>query len=894
VPACESPAPKPEAAGFQPPPVVSAPQHLVEVVRAEHFHTRASPPPAHHTTTDRFEEGLNAWSTEQDDAGTLADGMGRDGSTALVMGPGAERRSAFVSRTVEVSGPQHCTVGVWLRTEDLKGNSVLSGARMEVMEQLASSGSKKKRKRGKLQSGLEGQSYRHLPHVAGTTDWTHQELELDLDPKATALEVRLTAGHSAEVYLGGTFVQGLPGSTRTGTALFDDLTVDCVAPSFPEGPDSNVWKAADNSVARRVSIQDDNRPAIVSGQTDTWVSRVDRSTAQTLTTAVGLADGTHRKAKVCFAISVDGQKEKEVCRRGGAGEDRRWKTISVDLPALPGTTSTVEFRTHVTSKKHARPTLAAWADPTLESTEPPTTPRPNILVILIDTLRADSIYALSGRREGTSPALDAFARAATVYTAARSPTSWTLPSSATLLTGMHPLQHGAGWRMRRGGRTQRPTTDFERSLHYSGIVDGTPRMAAMLRDAGYSTRGWYSNHYLDPRFGTATGFSRWESFRGSDWLGAARAVKHVQRSLKSQRTDDPGPWFLFVHVIDPHLPYLARDPIPAPFTLPDSLPLEPLASTKRPGMTLTSTSGVGPDHAEAVHELYDIDVHYVDQMVGRIIDLVPEDTLVVVTSDHGEAFAEHGAYQHGASLYDEVLRVPLLVRWPDGSHAGARIETPVSLADATATVLDAAGIDVSALDGRPLPKPGQPPSPRPMFYSHVYNGPDLVGVLDGTHKLVRRLPDGGLDPLVRVRRVTDGLFDLSADPLEQHDLTAEAPEVYARLNALLEERIDAAIPGTHVKCAAPTPTLTFTSDQPFVRAVPLSSPEVEPSVDRRTLTVAASPDSVVRLILEARDAAGVQVEPADACTTWSVAIPDMEVTLDQSQVENLRAIGYME
>jgi len=886
---CGDDAPAALPLGQPPEAVLSGSTHLVEVVTTDHFGPRTANRAEGRAVSDSFEAGMEAWSHGLAPGAELAPGEGRDGSTAVAFGPRASGRSPYLHRQVAVSGHERCTVSVWVRTDGLVGQGHHAGARMEIHE-MAPASSKGADGEPRL---VRKQAYRHLTHLAGTVPWTLQQVQVDVDRRTSALEVRLTGGHDGGVYIGVRPRRSADSPVPVGTAYFDDFRVECAPPGFPDGPGSRVTGARDDGVVRRVAIDEDNRPAVIVDETSAWSVRVDRSQPLRLSTAVGLLDGTHRDARACFVVRVDDKVMGRRCRSGKKQDHRAWTPLRLDLPAQAGETSVVSFETRVRSQPGVQPTLAAWGDPSLRSSEPEHTRPPDILVVLVDTLRADSVNAADGRRPGASPALDALAAEGTLYSQARAPTSWTLPSSATLLTGMHPFRHGAGWRMRRGGRLSRPTTDIERRLHYSGVVDGTPRMAGLLREQGYLTRGWYSNHYLDPRFGLGEGFARWTSFKSSDIKGAGRAVDLVERALKAHPLGGPQPQLLFVHVIDPHLPYLARLPLDEGFVMPEGLRLDERTEDGRTAMVLESASAHG-DPVDEVREIYDIDVHHLDEMVGRLVGLVDEDTLVVVTSDHGEAFMEHGEYQHGAMLYDEVLRIPLLVRWPGGEHAGTRVDQPVALADVTATVLDAAGVDPATLDGRPLPLPGAPPQHRPLVFSHVYTGPDRVSVLDWPYKRLVQLPTLGLDPLVRSSPHPSDLYDLSTDPLEQDDLSDRAPEVLAKLDALVEAQVSAQIPGTHLRCARPHPTLALRSEKPIVRGVPLSVGGVSVSADRRALTVVGAAEGTTRLVVEAAEAAEVSVEPAGACEVWRVAVPDMEVTLDRDQVENLRAIGYME
>jgi choline-sulfatase len=284
--------------------------------------------------------------------------------------------------------------------------------------------------------------------------------------------------------------------------------------------------------------------------------------------------------------------------------------------------------------------------------------RPNILLITLDTTRADRMGFLGSTR-GLTPSLDALARSAVVFTRAYAQAPVTTVSHATLLTGTFPPAHHV--------------TDFGAPLPAT-----VPYLPHLLHDAGYRTAAFVGSLILDPQNGTAPGFDRGfdvydAGFRlrrpGEDRYHSVErrgdeVVAHALQWLEPSR----GPWFTWVHLFDPHDPY---DPPP----------------------DLKRRFAAAP---------YDGEIASVDRLVGRLVQSAGPDTLVAIAADHGEALGDHGEDTHGVFLYDAVLHVPLVVRLP-APGAGARVNTRVRLADLAPTLLEAAGLPVPpAMQGESL------------------------------------------------------------------------------------------------------------------------------------------------------------------------------------------------
>ena len=357
--------------------------------------------------------------------------------------------------------------------------------------------------------------------------------------------------------------------------------------------------------------------------------------------------------------------------------------------------------------------------------------RPSVLLITIDTLRADAV----GPQAGVTPALDGLARLGTTFTQATSVSPLTLPSHASMLTGVRPALHG---------------------LTVNGVaVSQLPgaTLAESLSGAGYSTAAFVSSAMLDHRHGLDRGFDVYDDELyqpgGPGRPHERRGDVTIDRSLEWIAKRDDEPWFAWVHLYDPHAPYEA------------------------PG-----------GRVDPPREAYLDEVAFADTHVGRLLDAVEqrgEDVLIVVTSDHGEGLGDHGEQTHGLLLYESTMHVPLIVARTSATDAGfpgvgQRRDDVVSLLDITPTLLELLGLrQADGLEGRSIVRP-QPPRSIPLegragwFY---YGFSPLVGVRFGTLKLLGA-PEAA-DPQW-------SLHDLAADPGE---LTSQAAGDHVLRDAVL-------------------------------------------------------------------------------------------------------------
>ncbi len=377
-------------------------------------------------------------------------------------------------------------------------------------------------------------------------------------------------------------------------------------------------------------------------------------------------------------------------------------------------------------------------------------PRGPIIVIAIDTLRADHL-GLYGYERDTSPRLDALGAEGVVFDHAFATASWTLPSMTSLLTGTWPREHGAGYARSRGGRRR-----------FSRLREEVPTLAQLLKETGYATGAVANVGFMSPRFGFGRGFDTYDWVSSTD-EESRRAAESVDRALAWIDANDDDPFFFMLHLFDPHRHFDAPPPFRGKFTE---------VYRDRYGDTLaTLASRV---EAEQQSDLdfhiaaYDEEIAYTDDQVGRFIDGLRErgiwdEALVVLTADHGESLHDHGERGHGGTLYNELIRVPLMV-WGAGS-AGERERAPVSLVDFVPTALQWAGADEpSGLPGVSWlgPLAGTEPFSERLIAAEIeVNDADVQAVIRWPYKLIAGPDVGGLM-----------LFDLQRDFAEVMDLVA--------------------------------------------------------------------------------------------------------------------------
>jgi arylsulfatase A-like enzyme len=371
-----------------------------------------------------------------------------------------------------------------------------------------------------------------------------------------------------------------------------------------------------------------------------------------------------------------------------------------------------------------------------------------------------------GYERKTTPNLERVAAEGVRFALAYAPSSTTAPSHATFFTSLYPITH----RVTRNGRVLLPAHET---------------LAERVRERGWSTAGFVSSYVLNDRFGFGQGFDVWDdefdpataTAPKENWSGADVAAVDRRGDATTRRAlswlehgrDETRPFFLFVHYFDPHSPYA-----PPPEFADRFLP------AGGPGSRLRSLVA-----------RYDAEIAFTDQQIGELLAALDRlglanDTLVAITADHGEGLMQHGQMGHGVQLYEEQVRVPLLLRWPGHLPAGRVVEGAVSLIDLAPTLLELVGLPTAAggMQGQSLASSltgtTRVAPARPIF---LYRREFEPGVVDGQtvagEKFGVRLGDFKL--VLGPEEGTRELFDVLHDPRERENLAAAEPARAAEL-----------------------------------------------------------------------------------------------------------------
>ena len=467
--------------------------------------------------------------------------------------------------------------------------------------------------------------------------------------------------------------------------------------------------------------------------------------------------------------------------------------------------------------------------------------RPDIVLVVLDTVRAESL-SLYGHQRPTTPFLEELAGSSTVFERAYAASCWTVPSHATLFTGMEPAEHRVGGEQASLDAVEAPT------------------LAQRLADAGYATAGVSANPWVGPAFGFDRGFEQfhcgWKfvqsgvdvasqsitqggqpvgeklrmalrsgpltalatapNYAYARWRRTGRFTpfRMVRRLLRMQSQAAAGnPFFGFLNLLDAHLPYIPPRSTRGAIGVPKGW-------EKVPQRAWPYVGGIQPMSErdfDVLRRLYDAEIAYLDRALRKLVTALERSgrpTLLVITSDHGENIGEHELMDHQFSLHDTLIKVPLLVRYPDRADAGLRRDELVGLGDVHATLLAAAGADH---EGAPLPGPPGG-SRRPHITADYLRPQPPVSRLRG------HFPDGDFTRCDRSLRAlvrddgrkliwaSDGRheeYDLRADPFEQRSLYDAAS------SAALVTELEAAFGRSG---AAPAGEVAATSEDEDVRA----------------------------------------------------------------------------
>lgn len=439
------------------------------------------------------------------------------------------------------------------------------------------------------------------------------------------------------------------------------------------------------------------------------------------------------------------------------------------IAALPGPGDlSLRVDTLAQNPKHAAHPV--WFEPSL-TTSRSADERPNVLLIVLDTLRADRLGCY-GYERATSPYIDAFAKEGVVFEDAWSSAPWTLPSHASLLSSLYANQHGV---FSPGDRLG------------SNVVT----VAEALWHAGYDTAAFTEGGYVCPQFGLAQGF---ESF----WIHTGDVTETFAKASEWIDGRDR-PFFAFVQTYKVHAPYDpegdARESLVRPYAgdLPETISVAAVPNTRK-------THDFTPADTRYLSDLYDAEILELDGALETLLEGlrasgVLENTVVILTSDHGEEFNDHGQFGHGNSLYQEQIGVPLIVRGPGRFEGGRRVSRPVLGIDIPPTIALATGTRVPEVWSGAALQSAPPAGARPLWvpYRPERTEAFAVALRQGDDKFVSYPSDlRPGDP-----NGDEVLFELSGDPAEHEDLWSARPAdqgVWRRLVERLHTRFPAADP----------------------------------------------------------------------------------------------------
>ena len=509
-----------------------------------------------------------------------------------------------------------------------------------------------------------------------------------------------------------------------------------------------------------------------------------------------------RRGGVRFAVDVvdeDGRETRvdEFELRIDSGK-RGWHPMTIDLDAFAGHRVVLKLVTEPLegTRPGTLPADAAlWGDPVLFSREDGGR---LVVLLVLDTISRNHLSIYGYKRE-TSPRMAEMAGAGMVFDEARSSAPWTLPSFASIFTGLPPWVHGAGERAWGEAIWRRP------------LASNVVTLAEAFRAAGFQTAAFVNNPYLTSSFGLGQGFSTYY-----DWgLGTERGAGAVGIDLAEAwlREHSGGDRFLLMHLMDAHGPY--RPPSEWAFRFADPN-YDPGARFAR-GMDSRTYIDLAERNAPAddprtrarVRDLYDGAVAYVDHLSGRLYEqaraAAPASALTfILTADHGEELWEHEGFDHGHELYDELLRVPLIVVGPWVAHPGSRNRARVQLTDIAPTLAAAFGLEAPALGGGGgigggdfsggrdlralLSGAARWTKPRLGFAGGILYGPDKATVIQDRFKLIYHMQNSDQAKRARPATARHALYDLDRDAAEKHPIQ-DHPEVMTRMHGLLEPQV---------------------------------------------------------------------------------------------------------
>ncbi len=524
-----------------------------------------------------------------------------------------------------------------------------------------------------------------------------------------------------------------------------------------------------NELVSPVTLNGQSRRALIASTPAEFRYRVRLPERAFLTFSVGISQLKRQleeeeipAGRLTFSVSAGEHVANELLLKRDINIARRdqWIEQQVDLRSFSGKEIWLVFEASFGSSvsKTPRSIVGVIGEPIIHDRAHYSKGR-GVVLISIDTLRRDHVSVYGYPRQ-TTPGLKALAEEAVVFEDAVSTSSWTLPAHASLFTSTYPSIHGA------------VNMDV-------GLATSWPSLPSIFQESGFTTQAFVTHLYLSGEYGFKKGFDRHE------YLEETRAEELTDRAINFLTAHGDKNFFLFVHYYDPHWHY---DP-PAPFnTVFDALYDGDVTGVWWDFKDLDADSITSRDrhHIEA---LYDGEILYTDRQIERLLRKMKQldmfdNSLIVVTSDHGEEFLDHGAWEHQKTLYEEQLRIPLIIKYPESEDGGQRVYEQVSLIDVAPTLVRAMGISTpSSFQGRDL---------RGALEERSESWASTEHTIDGSRKIAVRRGINSSKAIFSIKdeHISTEVYDLENDPRELNSVVDET--LYLELENRLIKFITAA------------------------------------------------------------------------------------------------------
>lgn len=391
---------------------------------------------------------------------------------------------------------------------------------------------------------------------------------------------------------------------------------------------------------------------------------------------------------------------------------------------------------------------------------------PNVVLISIDTLRADRLGSYGHSRD-TSPNIDRLAEEGILFENAYSQAPWTLPAMATIHSSLYPSEHGA--------------TRFDLRMNNNLIT-----LSEYMRNSFYTTIGIISNSFVSSMYGFGQGFEEFdeEIIMGAEGTSSEGLTDKARRYITEHKDDK---FFLWVHYFDPHYTYIHHEQYNYGKNYAGDLPHD--LSIKFLARNIANLSN---QDIEYVKDIYDEEISYTDYYVGTIIETIEElelkeDTVIIITSDHGEEFMERGTIGHGKRVYQELIRVPLIIYIPNEHKR--RVGNNVETRSIYKTILDISGIDHENIGGVNLLSIGKENNKGYIYSegSYAWGKNNLrLAMIKDEYKLIKNMDDGTFE-LYNLESDPDEKSDLMDSP--EQDISNKRDELLSKLSSHQKERL---------------------------------------------------------------------------------------------------------